>query len=307
MKKIFKKITVLTCLTVLLVGFFIPVYFSFADIVCQEGVPSDDGLSCVAAPTTSDSEYKFLSPLPEIGETFDPSSVGGEGGSDALGKYLNAMIKLFIGICAVLAVIMIVLGGIEYMTSELPGNKESGKKKITQAIFGLLLALGAWLILYTINPDLLKTDLSSLAIVEVEVELAEDNILATDSNPPCVEADMTSITLFGKSGVKVNKKVVNTLRNIEAAWVAKGGNNFYQINTIFGYACRPVTNNPGYWSAHAYGLALDINQATNPYGKNLVTDMEPSKFYQLFTSAGWGWGGRWTSIKDAMHFSSNNK
>src|SRR3989344_4078558 len=255
MKKIFKKITVLTCLTVLLVGFFIPVYFSFADIVCQEGVPSDDGLSCVAAPTTSDSEYKFLSPLPEIGETFDPSSVGGEGGSDALGKYLNAMIKLFIGICAVLAVIMIVLGGIEYMTSELPGNKESGKERITHAIFGLLLALGAWLILYTINPNLLSTKLESLKVVEVEVELAEDNILATDSNPPCIEADMTSITLFGKSGVKVNKKVVNTLRNIEAAWVAKGG----------------------------------------------------SKFYQLFLLAGWGWGGRWTSIKDAMHFSSNNK
>lgn len=264
-------------------------------------------------PPPANTTYNFLSPLPCTDST--PGCVGGKletfdstgDGGGALGGYLNLMLKLFIGICAVLAVVMIVMGGIQYMTSELISSKAEGKKRILNAIFGLLLALGAYTLLYTINPDLLDTKLSSLKNVEVEVNLAEDNIQATATNPACVEADMVSITLFGKSGVKINKKVVTTLRNIEAVWTAKGGNSYYQINTVFGYVCRPVTNKPGFWSAHAFGLALDINQGTNPYGKTLVTDMEPSKFYQLFTSASWGWGGAWTSIKDAMHFSSNNQ
>jgi hypothetical protein len=70
------------------------------------------------------------------------------------------MITIFIGICAVLAVVMIVIGGLEYMTSELPGNKEHGKERITGAVFGLILALGAYALLYTINPNLLNSDLA---------------------------------------------------------------------------------------------------------------------------------------------------
>ena len=95
-----------------------------------------------------------------------------------MGGYLNLMIKLFIGICAVLAVIMIVIGGIQYMTTELISSKEEGKKRILGAIFGLLLALGAYTLLYTINPNLLKSDLSKLIDVTVEVDL-NDNIAQT--------------------------------------------------------------------------------------------------------------------------------
>ena len=53
------------------------------------------------------------------------------------------MIKIIIGLCAVLAVIMIVIGGLEYMTSELTESKAHGKESIKNAILGLLLALGA--------------------------------------------------------------------------------------------------------------------------------------------------------------------
>ncbi len=134
---------------------------------------------CTPAPTPS-SNYNLLAPLPctSTGPS-DTSCVNGKltnfdpTQASNLGVYLNLMITLFIGICAVLAVIMIVMGGIEYMTSELISNKEEGKKRITNAIFGLLLALGAWTLLNTINPDLLKTELSSLVNVTVNVTLEE--------------------------------------------------------------------------------------------------------------------------------------
>ena len=84
----------------------------------------------------------------------------------SLGVYLNAAIPLFIGICAVLAVIMIVIGGIQYMGSEAYSTKGAAKERMKNAILGLLLALAAALILITINPDILNTDLGSLSIIE---------------------------------------------------------------------------------------------------------------------------------------------
>ncbi|MCX6752566.1 MAG: hypothetical protein NTZ87_03675 [Candidatus Nomurabacteria bacterium] len=110
-----------------------------------------------AAPVTSptNTTYQLLAPLPNVGDASNNVSTTG-----GLSAYLNPMIKLFIGLCAVLSVVMIVVGGIEYMTSELSHTKEAGKERIMQAIFGLLIALGAYALLYTINPDLLNSDIN---------------------------------------------------------------------------------------------------------------------------------------------------
>lgn len=109
--------------------------------------------------TPVNTTYTLLAPLPELcspgGPT--PCTVDTTGN---LSAYLNPMIKIFIGLCAVLSVVMIVVGGLEYMTSELISSKEAGKERITHAILGLLIALGAYALLFTINPDLLKSDIN---------------------------------------------------------------------------------------------------------------------------------------------------
>ena len=112
--------------------------------------------------------YTLLAPLPCDANANPPipGCVNGKlrtfnpGQDNNLGAYLNLMIKIIIGLAAVLSVIMIVFGGMEYMTSELAHSKEAGKEKITQAILGLLIALSAWVLLNTINPDLLKSDIN---------------------------------------------------------------------------------------------------------------------------------------------------
>ena len=102
------------------------------------------------------SSYTLLEPLPNPDTGTTPPTIDTTGG---LGSYLNPMIKIFIGLCAVLSVIMIVVGGLEYMTSELSHTKEAGKERIIHAILGLLIAIGAWVLLNTINPDLLISDI----------------------------------------------------------------------------------------------------------------------------------------------------
>jgi hypothetical protein len=121
---------------------------------------------------TISTQYNLLEPLPQVGPTFDTSQ------SNGLGSYLNPMISLFIGICAVLAMIMILWGGIEYMTSELISSKEAGKERIRNAIFGLLLALGAWTLLYTINPNLLNSDIN-ITTANATANLNYDNVPQT--------------------------------------------------------------------------------------------------------------------------------
>ncbi|MEI7809986.1 MAG: pilin [bacterium] len=120
----------------------------------------------------TNTNYTLLAPLPD-----------GNGGqltnfeSDptknpcAFGKYMNTLIKIVLGISAVLAMIMIIKGGFEYMGSSLPSGKESGKGTIMEAILGLIIALSAYLILYTINPDLLNFCIDkSLPNVNITIE-----------------------------------------------------------------------------------------------------------------------------------------
>ncbi|MSR71733.1 MAG: hypothetical protein EXS50_03715 [Candidatus Taylorbacteria bacterium] len=94
--------------------------------------------------------YKLLAPLSEqIGKNVTD-----------LSTYLAGMFKLGIGLAAAFAVLMIVWGGLEYVIAATPGGKGDGKQKIIDALLGLLLALSSYLLLYTLNPNLVKFNLS---------------------------------------------------------------------------------------------------------------------------------------------------
>lgn len=74
--------------------------------------------------------------------------------STNLSGFLNGVFKFGIAIAVVLAFIMIVYGGIMKMTTDSWTKQDTAKEIITNAIYGLGLALVSWLILYTINPCL---------------------------------------------------------------------------------------------------------------------------------------------------------
>jgi hypothetical protein len=94
------------------------------------------------------------------------------------------------------------------------------------------------------------------------------------------------------------------------------------VNVTSSFECRDAAQS-SHWSQHAYGLAIDINPFHNPYIRgDLVAPelasayvdrswmrpgmiLEGDRVIQAFDSIGWGWGGRWSSLKDYMHFSQN--
>lgn len=93
-----------------------------------------------------------LNYVPLEGEAFKDF---GQTSTSNLTEFLSAAFGFGLAVAAALAVVMIVWGGVEIMLSESLFKKEDGKKKVWDAIWGLLLALVSWLILYTINPQIL--------------------------------------------------------------------------------------------------------------------------------------------------------
>jgi hypothetical protein len=99
-------------------------------------------------------------------------------------------------------------------------------------------------------------------------------------------------------GAQVN---IETARNFQGFVTAltEGG---YKINSIGGFADRSVRGGSAP-SWHSTGNAIDINEDKNRMLAYLETDM-PSNVSQIAAAYGLGWGGDWTSKKDAMHFSA---
>ncbi|MEK7552897.1 MAG: pilin [Patescibacteria group bacterium] len=95
----------------------------------------------------------LLEPLPGSLSSASPATERVTG----LTEYLKILFPMALGLAATLAVLMIAFGGIEYIwSSGSAGKKEQGRKRISEAILGLLLTLAAYLILRTINPDLVS-------------------------------------------------------------------------------------------------------------------------------------------------------
>jgi len=106
-------------------------------------------------------EYKLLEPLPCIPDSsLKISCVDGKltdsFEQNELGKYISQMFKLFVGISIALAIIMISYGGFLYTTTDSYSKSSEGRTHITNAIYGLLMVLCAYLIMYYIDPRYVK-------------------------------------------------------------------------------------------------------------------------------------------------------
>lgn len=79
-------------------------------------------------------------------------------------EYLKGLYMFGLFLLVFLAFVVLTVAGVVFMLSDTISKKDEAKKYIWAAISGLLLGLGAYLILRTINPELIqlkKPDLPS--------------------------------------------------------------------------------------------------------------------------------------------------
>lgn len=82
----------------------------------------------------------------------EPSFIGSEESNFI--QYLGAAYTTILVIATVLAVLVMVVGAIQYIMTETIPGKFQGKSMMISALFGLIIVFGGWLILNTINPNL---------------------------------------------------------------------------------------------------------------------------------------------------------
>ena len=95
-------------------------------------------------------KYVPLAGLPGVTDRSDPTLIG----------YLNAIFMLSISIAAMVAVVRISVAGFQYMIStDGWANREEAKGTILAVLIGLAVLLASYIILYTINPDLVTLNI----------------------------------------------------------------------------------------------------------------------------------------------------
>ncbi len=141
-------------------------------------------LSTLFFPTPSSAvDYHSLAPIDGYVQNINKID------DNTLGKYLDGMFKLGIALCTGLAVLMIIIGGIQYVSSDAWSKKTDGRERIFAALTGLLIALGSWVLLNTISPRLVSTELSLERVELSEIKTKYNKVYAqwTDADDAALE------------------------------------------------------------------------------------------------------------------------
>ena len=141
--------------------------------------------------------------------------------------YLNALYILVISIAAFAAVLRLIFAGVQYILSDVITDKANAKRDIRNSLIGLLVVLGAVLILNTINPNLTNLSaLNDLQPLNIEFEVVDTSCQQGTFGPgqQCLTPGTDGSCDLSRS---------NNLCNCNETMIA--------IGTEPGYRCEPTT------------------------------------------------------------------
>lgn len=163
-----------------------------------------------------------------------------------LGDFIQFIYGYGIIIASILAVVMIILGGVQYMASGsmLSGKKDQvngAKKRIAGGVIGLTIALLSYTILSTINPQLVAFRLPQIWMINTIAEPVE---YCTDLKNDELVAPLGTAVERTEDLPKENRKsalasLYERANFTQAPKEAKCGNEFF-IQKGNGFTCRGV-------------------------------------------------------------------
>jgi hypothetical protein len=131
----------------------------------------------------------LILPIAVFAQTHISASIPGTNAnstSSAPGAFIANFYQFALMIGGILAFGVIVFGGIKYMASAgNPSGQTDGKEWIWGALTGLLLLAGAYLVLHTINPQLVNLNLPTLNQVVATAPYTASSTPPTTSSSTC--------------------------------------------------------------------------------------------------------------------------
>lgn len=118
------------------------------------------------------------------------------GGNQSLVEYISSFYKFAILIAGIAAFGSLVYSGILWIVSAAVDQKKKAMEQILSALLGLALVLGSFLLLQTINPDLVNKGLSKLS--DIKGEGSGVYSVSTTKNYQC---DAIVFSLLGSSDI----------------------------------------------------------------------------------------------------------
>ena len=231
-------------------------------------------------------EYKLLAPIPltESGKVSESASTA---------TYIPGLFRLMIAIATGLAVLMLIYAGIKYMSTDAFTGKEEAKGIIENALWGLLLAISAWLIVATIDPKLVSFNLS-IPIQEIKGGLPSGGIGTGGGNCiDCVNIKDIAVKTgaCGSSPCSISPSMAGRLTDL---------NSKFPFRITEAYPPTRAHEDP----CHAAGTCIDatisLNSATNV--KKFISDASASGLNAKFEVLN---QGRYTELVNAGVPSAN--
>ena len=206
-------------------------------------------------------------------------------------EYIKAVYNFAMVALSILAVVVLIMSGAQIIMSAGGPAKAAAYKRITQAVVGLFIAWGSYVVLYTINPNL--TTLNSLKIKYVEpISFAEEAAPNTDVVSPDLSSQIVKKANKGaRNDCLAGLPLLTTgikLKDYGLDGVSPSGKHgayYVDVNSLMADDLKQVfeeMKNTGYkikaagtlrnaiaacsssGNLHTCGLAIDINPGDNP-------------------------------------------
>lgn len=209
---------------------------------------------------------------------------------DGLFNYLNSTYSFVLILIAITAVFYLIYGGMVYLTTDIANKQKQGKEIIVRVITGLVFVFSVWLILNSINPNILKNNLT-LGVINTVTGTTPTTTPTTpppaNTGPQC--QDILSSELTSIQGSYQLKKDAAAQFNLMYAAAQKDGITLritsayrspaHQLSVWNQNGCSlnrtprctgTTTAVPcalgGNGSNHSAGTAVDINIGCSPAG-----------------------------------------
>jgi hypothetical protein len=97
-------------------------------------------------------------------------------------EYLKAIYNFSVVAVSILAVVVLIISGAQVIMSSGGPAKAAAYKRITQAVIGVFIAWGSYIVLYTINPNLTNLSTLKIAYVNQDIYEFEANYIGTEND-----------------------------------------------------------------------------------------------------------------------------